>query len=136
MTENGRYVRGRGATGGATAARGGQCFLRSELHIDALFASKLCEQGVLGRTCTPAFAQHEPKLIAIRNAPVRQLPDVVCRRDEVLDARGAKQAGDRTPGCQRTIRELFQNVVQPHASFPRPDAETLYVTVSKATAAV
>jgi len=106
------------------------------LHIDALFTSKFCEQSVLGRTCAPPFAQDEPKLIAIRYAPVRQLPEVVCRRAEVLDARGAKQAGDRTAGCQRTIRELFQNFVPGHASFPCSDAETLYVIVSKALADV
>ncbi len=84
----------------------------------------------------PALRSGRAKLIAICYAPVRQLPEVVCRRDEVLDARGTKQPGERTVGCQRTIRELFQNFVHGHASFSCPDAETLYVIVSKATADV
>jgi hypothetical protein len=55
---------------------------------------------VFGRTCTPTFAQDEPKLIAVRDAPIRQLPDVVRCRDEVPDISGAKQTGDRTVGCK------------------------------------
>jgi hypothetical protein len=42
----------------------------------------------------------------------------------------------RHTSSPRAIRELFQNVVHRHASFPRPDAETLYAAVSKATADV